>query len=333
LAKRGENNMARTRYLLLFIAVIVICSIFGAVQAAEKYPTRQIELVCGYPPGTGPDILNRILASYLEKQLGSTVVPVNKPGGGGVVAITTTATARPDGYTVINTGDYIIPVLTGQAGYAIEDLRVVAQVGLNGAVLIVTADSPWKTFQDFMDYAKKNPGVKYANPGATSMATMRTENLSKQANLKLISLPVPEVASAVLGKHAVIGLTAAAAAKSLAEAGKTRILFSFDPAKDFGLDPSIPDFAKVFGKDVPDIPIAVYLAVPAKTPPEIVQTLEAAMEKVSRDPNFVNELAKNYFKASFAPGKTVMDQIPKKVSLIKAILQSAPPAAPAAPAK
>ena len=127
-------------------------------------------------------------------------MPINKIGGGGVVAITTTATARPDGYTVINTGDYVIPVLTGQAGYAIEDLRVAAQVGLNGAVLIVTADSPWKTFQDFLDYAKKNPGVKYANPGATSMATMRTENLSKQANLKLISLPVPEVASAVLGK-------------------------------------------------------------------------------------------------------------------------------------
>jgi len=155
---------------------------------------------------------------------------------------------------------------------------------------------------------------------------MRTENLSKQANLKLISLPVPDVATAVLGKTAPIGLTAAAAARGLAEAGRTRILFSFDPAKDFGLDPSIPDFAKVFGKDVPDIPIAVYLTVPAKTPPEIVQTLEAAMEKVSKDPNYVNELAKNYFKASFAPGKVVMDQIPKKVSLIKAILQTTTPA-------
>jgi tripartite-type tricarboxylate transporter receptor subunit TctC len=305
--------MRQKTVLSILIIFAVVLSLLGNIQAAEKYPTRPIELVCGYPPGTGPDILNRILASYLEKQLGVTVMPINKTGGGGVVAITTTANARPDGYTVINTGDYIIPVLTGQAGYAIEDLRVVAQVGLNGAVLIVTADSPWKTFQDFLDYARKNPGVKYANPGPTSMATMRTENLSKQANLKLISLPVPEVASAVLGKHAVIGLTAAAAAKSLAEAGKTRILFSFDPAKDFGLDPSIPDFAKVFGKDVPDIPIAVYLAVPAKTPPEIVQTLEEAMEKVSRNPEFVNELAKNYFRASFAPGKMVMDQIPKKI--------------------
>ena len=321
--------MRQKTILSLFTIFAVVLSLMGSVQAAEKYPSRPIELLCGYPPGTGPDILNRILARYLEKELGVTVVPINKAGGGGVVAITAAATARPDGYTVINTGDYIIPVLTGQAGYAIEDLRVAAQVGLNGAVLIVPADSPWKTFQDFMDYAKKNPGVKFANPSPTSMATMRTENLSRQANLKLIGLPVPEVASAVLGKTAPIGLTAAAAAKGLAEAGKTRILFSFDPARDFGLDPSIPDFAKVFGKDVSDIPIAVYLAVPAKTPPEIVKALETATEKISKDPNYVNELAKNYFKASFAPGKVVMDQIPKKTAIIKAILQTTTPAAPA----
>jgi len=322
-----EDLMRQTKLTALIIMILFIFFTFIInLQAAEKYPSRQIELICGFPPGTGPDILNRILARYLEKELGVTVVPINKTGGGGVVAITTAATARPDGYTVINTGDFIIPVLTAQAGYAIEDLRIAAQVGLNGAVLIVPTDSPWKTFQDFVDYAKKNPGVKFANPGSTSMATMRMENMSRQANLKLISLPVPEVASAVLGKHAPIGLTAAAAAKGLAEAGKTRILFSFDPARDFGLDPSIPDFAKVFGKDTPDIPIAVYLAVPAKTPPEIVRILETAMEKISKDPNYVGELAKNYFKASFTPGKAAMDQIPRKVSLIKAILQTTVPA-------
>jgi tripartite-type tricarboxylate transporter receptor subunit TctC len=310
---------------LLVVISVLICS-NSALNAAEKYPARQIELFCGYPPGTGPDILNRILARYMEKELGVVVIPVNKTGGGGVVAITSLATAKPDGYTLINTGDYIIPVLTAQSGYAIEDIRVVAQVGLNGAVLIVPADSPWKTFHDFMDYAKKNPGVKYANPGVGTMAVMRMENMSRQANLKLIGLPVPEVASAVLGKHAPIGLTSNAAAKPLAEAGKTRIIFSFDPAKDFGLDPSIPDFDKVFGKDVPDIEIGVYLAAPAKTPPDIIKTLETAIEKICKDQNFVNEMAKNNFRVTFAPGKTVMDRIPKKVTLIKSILQTTAPA-------
>jgi tripartite-type tricarboxylate transporter receptor subunit TctC len=306
--------------------IMIICgflSINGA-WAAEKYPSHQIELLCGYPPGTGPDILNRILGRYLEKQLGVTVIPVNKIGGGGVVAITTVATSRPDGYTLLNTGDYIIPVLTGQAGYAVEDLRVAAQVALNGAVLVVPADSPWKTFQDFINDAKKNPGTKYCHPGVNSVATMRMENLNKQANLKLINVTAqPDVVTIVLGKHVPIGLTANATAKPQVEAGRMRILFSFDPPKGFGLDPTIPDFVSVFGKGVPDIEIAVYLAAQAKTPGDILQVLEKAMETISKDPEFINELSKNNFKASFLSGKTVMEEkIPVKMSLIKGILQS-----------
>jgi tripartite-type tricarboxylate transporter receptor subunit TctC len=259
----------------------------------------------------------------LEKQLGVTIVPVNKIGGGGVVAITTVATSRPDGYTLLNTGDYIIPVLTGQAGYAVEDLRVVAQFALNGAVLVVPTDSPWKTFQDFIDYAKKNPGVKYCHPGVNSMATMRMENLNKQANLKLIGVTAQEVVSTVLGKHVPIGLTANATAKPQVEAGRMRILFSFDPPKGFGLDPTIPDFVSVFGKGVPDMEIALYLAAQAKTPGDILQVLEKAMETISKDPEFVNELLKNNFRASFLLGKTVMEEkMPVRLTLIKGILQS-----------
>ncbi|HVN94828.1 MAG TPA: tripartite tricarboxylate transporter substrate binding protein [Syntrophorhabdaceae bacterium] len=311
----------------ILILVLMAGLLCGSLRAQQKYPAHQIEILCGFAPGTGPDILNRILAHHLEKQLGVTVVPVNKTGGGGVVAITTEATARPDGYTILNTGDYIIPVLTGQAGYAIEDLRVAAQVALNGTVLIVPADSPWRTFQDFMDYAKKNPGIKYCHPGVGTMAAMRMENMNRQGGLKLIGVPVQEVVASVLGKHVPIGLTSNATAKPLVEAGKIRILFSFDPAKDFGLDPSIPDFTKVFGKDVPDIEVATYLAVQAKTPPEIVTVLERAIENISKDPEFVNELMRNNFRASFAPGKVVMEQkIPKKLTLIKAILQTAAPA-------
>ena len=321
--------MKKTMFSVALFALIT-CSLLGSAWAQQKYPSHQMEIFCGYAPGTGPDVLNRILARHLEKHLGVTVVPINKIGGGGVVAITSVATARPDGYTILNTGDYIIPVLTGQAGYAIEDLRVAAQVALNGVVLVVPDDSPWKTFQDFIDYAKKNPGVKYCHPGIGTMATMRMENLNKQANLKLTGVPVQDVVVSVLGKHVPIGLTSNATARPQVEAGKMRILFSFDPARDFGLDPSIPDFAKVFGKDVPDIEVATYLAVPARTPPEIVQTLETAMEKISRDPEFINELLKNNFKASFASGKIIMEQgIPKKLSLIKTILQTPAPGAPA----
>ena len=99
--------------------------------------------------------------------------------------------------------------------------------------------------------------------------------------------PVPlkgdaEIIPALLGNHVQIGSLSAVAARAQAEGGKLRILLSFDPAKEFGLDPTIPDFASVFGKDMPDIEVALYLSAPAKTPNEIIQVLENTMEKVSK---------------------------------------------------
>ncbi len=73
-----EDRMKRLRLAALLIAAMFIFCVFANLQAAEKYPSRQIELICGFPPGTGPDILNRILARYLEKELGVTVLPINK---------------------------------------------------------------------------------------------------------------------------------------------------------------------------------------------------------------------------------------------------------------
>ena len=70
--------MKRLRLAELLIVVIFILSVVGNLQAAEKYPSRQIELICGFPPGTGPDILNRILALSLEKELGVMVISINK---------------------------------------------------------------------------------------------------------------------------------------------------------------------------------------------------------------------------------------------------------------
>jgi tripartite-type tricarboxylate transporter receptor subunit TctC len=271
----------------------------------------------------------RLWGKYLEKYVGGTFVVDHKPGGGGVIGYTYVANARPDGYTLGNFPDYFTPILNGTATYKMEDLRVIAQVVLNGCVLAVSPDAPWKNFQEFVDYAKKNPGVKWAHQGVGTMIYFRTENLSRQTNLKLIGVPLKgdsEIISAILGKHVTIGSLSAASAKAQAEAGKLRILFSFDPPKAFGLDPSISDMDTLFPK-VPDVDVAVYLVAPSKTPKEIMDILEAGLEKASKDPEFIKETEKLHQVVSFVPGKVVMEQkIPKKMAIIKAILQETEPA-------
>jgi len=315
-------------YSIASIFIIVACFFLSTVWAAEKYPNRPIEVVITFPPGGVSELTMRIWGKYMERELGVPIVILPKPGGGGIIGITYAANARPDGYTLLNTSEFIAPILDGTATYKLEDLWVIAQMCLNGCVLAVNPDAPWKTFQEFMDYARKNPGVKWGHQGVGTMIYFRTANLNKYANLKLIPVPLKgdaEIIPALLGNHIQLGSLSAAAARAQAEAGKLRILLSFDPAKEFGLDPSIPDFVSVFGKDMPDIEVSVYLVASAKTPKDIIQILEKTMEKVSKDPDFQNDTRKILNQMpSFVPGNIVMEKkIPQKMILIKAIMQEA----------
>jgi tripartite-type tricarboxylate transporter receptor subunit TctC len=320
--------MKRTLSLvMLFTCVVIVSGFLGKVGAQEKYPTRPIEIVTTFPPGGVSELTVRTWGKYMEKMLGQPIVNLAKPGGGGVIGFTYVANARPDGYTTLNAGDIIPPILEGTATYKLEDLRIVAQVITNGNVICVAADAPWKTWQEFVDYAKKNPGVKFGHPGLGIMAYYRMENLNRQLGLKMISLPSQGDAESVtrlLGHHVPIANIAAAIAKPQIEAGKLRALLSFEPAKDFGLPASIPDLPGIYGKDFPDIDIPVYLYAPAKTPDYIIQALEKTFEKMSKDPEFIADCLKMNVRSNFVPGKIATDKIKKKMEIMKTIKADQP---------
>ncbi len=317
-----------------FLAVTLVCvgiflCGFGQVYAQDKYPSRPIEIVTSFPAGGLSEMWVRTVSKYMEKILGQPVVNLPKPGGGNVIGFTYVANARPDGYTLLNQGDYFMPILNKTATYKLEDLRVIAQVSRNGNVLCVAADAPWKTYKEFVDYSKKNGNIKYGHPGLGTNVYFRTENLNRQAGLRMVGLPRQgdaEILSGLLGNHIAIGALSVASARPLIEAGKLRALFSFDPPKDFGLDPSIPDFASVYGKSFPDIPVRVYLIAPAKTPEPIIKTLENTIETICKDPGFIADIAKMNQKVEYVPGKTIMENhIPVAMKLVKDMMADLPP--------
>lgn len=294
--------------------------------AEKKYPSRPIEIVVGYPPGGAMDLTMRIWAKYLEKYLGVPLVPVNKPGAGAIIACTHVANVQPDGYTIGALGDHCtINVVAGRAKYRLEDFRYVAGATNICNVLGVPVDSQWKTIQEFIDYARKYPGVKYGHPGIGSSAQIRAESLNKFAELRMIQVPYngdAELVPAVLGKHVPIGVFGAAAAKAQLDAGKIRALMSFDPPGEIGLDPKIPDLQAVFGKNVPDVDIGSYLMVPRKTPEEIVKVLERAMEQITKDPEFIKEVRSNNMQVKFIDGKTLTEKVlPEKNARIEAVMK------------
>jgi tripartite-type tricarboxylate transporter receptor subunit TctC len=318
----------RDLLLVIFLLVMLACVQTNEICASEeKYPSRPIDVVIGYPPGGVTDLNARLLGKYLEKYLKVPVNVLNKPGAGGIVTTTYVVNSNPDGYTIGNIWDHILlSILLGRATYSLEDLHVICQFLVINNVLAVSTDSQWKTFQEFIDYARKNPGVRYAHPAVGSVSQIKVENLNRIANLKMVGVPFQGDAgaiAAVLGKHVPIGTFSIPAAKAQADAGKFRILFSFQSPAEIGLDPTIPDFVTVFGKDVQDVDIAAFVMVPKKTPKEIIQVLERTMEKISKDPEWAIEHKKNYQIPKFIDGKTVMEKtLPQKMAKFKEILQA-----------
>jgi len=303
---------------LLFVLVSISPN---SSLAKEKYPTGSIDLFVGFSAGGQADFINRTLARALEKYLGVTVVPGNKLGGGGIVLASLLANSRPDGYTLGTLSDsVIVATLTGQGSYSMEDLRIVGVVASYDNAWITPVDSPWKTIHEFVDYARKNPGVKYGHPGVGSVTNIYTENINRNAKLNMIGVPFkgdPEIIAAVLGKHVPIGSFGYSGCKTQTDGGKARMLLCFN-----GLDPGIPSISTVFGKSVPTFDLIFFLAVPGKTPNDIVQVLEEAIEKVSKDPEYIDTLRKNNVWPVFVDGKTCTQKtIPEKIAILKSVMK------------
>jgi len=315
--------------VILFASVAIVLGLFSEIRAQEKYPTRPIEIVTTFPPGGVSEMTVRTWGKYMEKILGQPIVNLAKPGGGGVIGMQYVVNSKPDGYTTLNAGNIAPTILSGTAPYKFEDLKIVAQVTQNGNVMCVAADAPWKTWQEFVDYAKKNPGVKYGHPGLGIVAYYRAENLNRQLGLKMVSLPSQGDAESVarlLGHHIPIANVASAIAKPQIEAGKLRALMSFEPAKEFGLPASVPDLLQLYGKDFPDIPVGVYLYAPAKTPDYIVQILEKTFEQMSKNPEFIADCQKMNTVSRFEGSKLATERAKKTMELMKAIVADQPKA-------
>ena len=313
-----------------FVVSVVTVLIFissGLCVAGEKYPTGTINNVCLFGPGSAPDLFNRVLSKQLEKHLGVPVVTLNKAGGGGAVGLSFLVSTRPDGYTagLATLENMIVPTISeGKPLFSVQDLSIIGQIVTSYNVLVVAADAPWETFQEFVDYARKNPGVKYGCPGIRSTLYMRMETLSKNANLKLVGVPFDgraEIEAAVLGKHIPMGLMDLASARDLQAAGRMRILFIFESPAQAGIDPKTPCLATAMDKSVQekDIDISQILLVNAKTADAIKQVLGRTLEKISKDPEFHVEAKKMEVMVNYIDGDTVIQKkLPSRMEQVKA---------------
>jgi tripartite-type tricarboxylate transporter receptor subunit TctC len=258
----------------------------GRAQAAA-YPAKPITFVVASTPGGILDTVGRIVAKGLEK-LGQPVVVQNIPGAGSTLGTAAVANAAPDGYTVgmVATSHAINPSVYSKLPYDTRrDLQPVSHsVNLINA-LVVAPTSPARTLQDFIELAKKKPGMTFASAGNGQSNHLSGEMLATEAGIKLTHVPykgssaaLPDVMSGTVDAMFMDALSTTPQVK----AGKLRALAVSGSAR-LAVMPEVPTFAEA-GLPRLDANSWLGVVVRAGTPPEVVAKLGAAAAAVMHEP-------------------------------------------------
>ena len=222
------------KIVMFYLSLIIFLSL-GQIAWAQ-YPTKPITLIVCFAPGGTTDITARPLAEAASTFLGQPIIVVNKPGAGGAVALASLKRENPDGYTLgtIPGSAILIQHLRKVSYDAKKDFTPIIKFSETYAGVVVRADSPWKTFEDLLNYAKVNPGkIKYSTSGAGGFHHLVMERLGIQEKIKWVHMPFqgdhPAI-TAVLGGHA--DVMACSGFGTYVDAGQMKILSTYMPKRN-----------------------------------------------------------------------------------------------------
>ncbi len=261
----------------------------GPAAAQDKaYPTREINLNIGAPPGGTLDIAGRVLAKVLSRTLGQQVVIVNKPGAAQAVAASYVYSSKPDGYNLafmLNPNPIMKKIEESSLPYSPEDYTCLGAIARSTLVLTVKADSPWKTYEDFIKYTAGEGGkVIFGNDGAGGIQHLFHLQLAEKLGMKNVSL-VPfqgggPAVQALLGGHIQATTTSTGPVAPYVKSGDLRNLVIFGPERD----PLYPDMPSIKEKGL-DINVGSWATFigPRKLPPAIAEKLTVAIKEACRD--------------------------------------------------
>ncbi|BDI03961.1 tripartite tricarboxylate transporter substrate binding protein [Sphaerotilus microaerophilus] len=289
-------NMFTRRGALTALAVTAATTASLAPLAsaqAQAFPSKPITLIVPWPAGGSTDRHLRGLAEIASRHLGQPIVVENKPGGGGTLGPGTMAlNARPDGYTIAQypLGMLRIPHMQKTAWHPLNDFSFI--IGVTGYTFgfVVKADSPYKSFNDYIAAARQQPGkIDYGSTGQGTSPHLLMEELADAAKVELNHVPYKgnaDLMQAVLGGHVMAGSDATGWDK-LVDAGQMRVLLTFGEQRTQRW-PNVPT-AKDLGYNV--VSTSPYgLVGPKGMDPAVVRSLHDAFKKAMDDPKHLELL-------------------------------------------
>jgi len=258
---------------------------------AQAFPNKPITLICPWPAGGGTDLHLRKMAQIAGGILGQTVLVENRPGGSGMNGPATMAkTARPDGYTISQLAitAFRMPHMQKVDWDPLADFTYI--IGVSGYTfgIVVKSDSPFKSFQDLIEYAKANPGkLSYGTPGTGTSLHLAMEEIGAKTGVKFLHVPFKgqaDSAAALMGGHIMVQVDStgwgrqvdAGAFRLLATLGDRRTRWNAPTVKELGVD------------TVSNSPYG--FVGPKGMPPQVVRTLHDAFKKAMDDPENLKTL-------------------------------------------
>jgi len=284
----------RRRHLVLQLAAAAGLAAASLGAQAQAFPSKPIRLVIAFPAGGPTDITMRQLAENAGRILGQPVVVDNKPGAGGTLPAQQLQTAAADGYTLaqIPLGVFRLPYTTKIAWDPVKDINYVINLTGYAFGIVVPADSPIRNWNDFVAYAKANPGkLSYGSTGTLTSPHLTTELVAQKLGIQLNHIPYKgsaELMTAISGGHVMAAADSTGFAP-LVQAGKLRVLNTWG-AQRLDKFPDAPTLKELGLDVVQNSPFGI--GAPRDTPPEVVKKLHDAFKKAMDDPSYVQALAR-----------------------------------------
>src|SRR5262245_55687667 len=276
--------MNRLKYALF--ACLAACTLQAA---AQSYPTKPVQVILAFTPGSAVDIVGRIVSAKLSEMWSQPVVNDNRAGAGGSIGSAAVARAAPDGYTLLVTSNAhtVNPAIFAHLPYdTLKDFTDIVPFTEQPNVMVVNTDSPYKTLADLVAVAKAKPGtINIGHAGIGSGTHMSTEKFIAAANIKVVEVPfkgTPEVVAAILSRNVDGYWAPISAGLSNIKSGKLRAL-AVTTAKR---SPVLPDVPTINEAGVTGAESALWVAMwgPAGMSPELVNKINADVRKALVDP-------------------------------------------------
>ncbi|EFF74937.1 Bug family tripartite tricarboxylate transporter substrate binding protein [Achromobacter piechaudii] len=282
--------MKRRTWITLAAATLAV-SFTGAAIAQANYPDRPVRLIVPFPPGGTSDVVGRIFAEALGKQLGQPVVVENRGGAGGTVGTRAVASAAPDGYTLLlgtsSTNGTNSAVYQNLPYDAVKDFTPVTQIIRVPGVIVVNKDFPAKDYKQFYALVKAAPGkYSYASSGNGGATHMAMEYYKSLSGLDMMHVPYrgtgPALNDVIAGQVPILWDTAASSMAHI-QSGNLRAIVVAAKARLPQL-PDVPTFAEV---GLPDYDAEMWngLLAPAGLPKDVLAKLNDASRKALADPD------------------------------------------------